>query len=511
MTDPSEGAPPSNAPGRWQQRAALGVALLAARTVAQQGAVLVGNVWLARALEPADFGLFVIVQFTLSVFSIMGDAGLGAALVQRKTLPTHRELSSIFWLQALIALGIIGLVNLAAPLVPLVWPKLPAGSVWLLRALSLQLLLTAVRSVPSLLLERELHFGRVALVDFSMTVAFYATAVPLAREHPGTHVLVFAVLAQGAVATLLMAVLRPFRPALVLDLALLRSFVRFGAAVQTKHVVGMINEWLMPIIAGTFLGPAAVGLINWSRQTSLFPYQFVSIVARVAFPLYSRLRDDGPKLGQAVERAAHACAALTACFGGLVLGLGEPLVRIVFSEKWLPALPLLSVYAAVHSVGFLTPVVAPAFDALGRPGLMTRLASVWTALNWIIATAAVWALRTPLAFVVGACVHVVFSNVLVLVAYRRLHPHGNPLARVGFPLALAVALAAADRLWVAPLVRGPLSLIAAVAGSIVAYLGLLFVVDRHARAEMRAALAARADQKRRSALAGSSKKSVLHR
>jgi O-antigen/teichoic acid export membrane protein len=492
MTEPSEGVPPSTSPGRWQQRAALGVALLAARTVAQQGAVLVGNVWLARALNPADFGLFVIVQFTLSVFAIMGDAGLGAALVQRKTLPTHRELSSIFWLQALIALGVIALVNLAAPLVPIVWPKLPSGSVWLLRALSFQLLLTAVRSVPSLLLERELHFGRVALVDFSMTIAFYATAVPLARSHPGTHVLVFAVLAQGIVATLLMAVLRPFRPALVLDVQLLRSFVRFGAAVQTKNVVGMVNEWLMPIIAGSFLGPTALGLINWSRQTSLFPYQFVSIVARVAFPLYSRLRDDGPKLGQAVERAAHVCAVFTACFGGLVLGLGEPLIRIIFSEKWMPALPLLCVYAGVHSFGFLTPVVAPAFDALGRPGLMTRLAGVWTAFNWIVATAAVWAFRTPLAFVVGACMHVLFSNVLVLAAYRRLHPHGRPLARVGPALLLAAALGVAGRRWIAPLVQGPLSLTAAIVGSIAGYVGLLYVVDGRARAEMRAAVAARA-------------------
>ncbi|HEU4533802.1 MAG TPA: oligosaccharide flippase family protein, partial [Polyangiaceae bacterium] len=424
----------------------------------------------ARALEPADFGLFVIVQFTLSVFAIMGDAGLGAALVQRKSLPTHRELSSIFWLQALLALGVIAAVNLAAPLVPLAWPKLPAGSVWLLRALSLQLLLTAVRSVPSLLLERELRFGRIALVDFAMTVAFYATAVPLARERPGTHVLVFAVLAQGAVATLLMAALRPFRPALVLDLALLRSFVRFGAAVQTKNVVGMVNEWMMPVLAGTFLGPAAVGLLNWSRQTAFFPFQFVNIVMRVAFPLYSRLRDDPPALGRAVARALHACGVITFFFTGVVLAFGEPLVRIVFSAKWLPALPMLYLYAAFHNVGFTTVVFGPAFDALGRPGLMLRFTTYWTAFNWAVAAAAAFLWRSPVAFALGSCMHVVLSNVITYAAYRKLQPHGRPLAPLAVPLALAALLAAAGHFWLAPLVRSPLALVAAIVGSLVAFL-----------------------------------------
>ncbi len=490
-TRSDEGSPPSNAQGRWQRRAVRSVTLLVARTVAQQGAVLVGSVWLARALDPADFGLLVIVQFTLSVFAIMGDAGLGAALVQRKGRPTQRELSSIFWLQALIALGVIAVVNLAAPIVPALFPRLPAGSVWLLRVLSLQLLLTALRSVPSLLLERELHFGRIALIDFAMTVTFYATAVPLALQRPGTHVLVFAVLAQGLVATTLMAALSPFRPSPVLDWALLRSFVRFGAAVQTKNVVSMVNEWMTPILAGVFLGPSALGLINWSRQTAFFPFQFVNIVMRVAFPLYSRLRDDPPALGRAVERAMHLCGIITLYFAGLVLALGEPLVRIVFGAKWLPALPMLYLYTAFHNVGFTTPVLGPAFDALGRPGLMLRFTTYWTLFNWAASVAAVLVWRSPVAFALGACAHVVVSNVITYVAYRRLHPHGRPLARLGPPLLLATLLAVAGRLWLAPLVRGPLALTASIVASIVAYLVLLLALDRGARSELRGLLTAR--------------------
>ena len=67
----------------------MGVFALTARTVIQQLVTLVGNIYLARILGPADFGAFWIVQFALSFFVLFGDAGFGAALIQKKEPATH--------------------------------------------------------------------------------------------------------------------------------------------------------------------------------------------------------------------------------------------------------------------------------------------------------------------------------------------------------------------------------------------------------------------------------------
>src|SRR4051794_31103425 len=80
-----------------KHRARRGVLILALRTVLVQIAVLGGQVALARLLDPRDFGVFAIVQFALSFFTFFGDAGLGASLIQKKIAPTHRELSSVFF------------------------------------------------------------------------------------------------------------------------------------------------------------------------------------------------------------------------------------------------------------------------------------------------------------------------------------------------------------------------------------------------------------------------------
>lgn len=483
-TSGGDGKPPASEGGATlQRRAALAVAVLAVRSVAQQLAILAGNVWLARLLDPADFGLFAIVQFALNVFAAIGDVGLGAALVQRKTLPTHRELSSIYWTQLGIALGIVTVVGASASALPHVWPKLTPGSDWLLRALAFQLVLTAARSVPSLLLERELRFGRIALIDFSMTVVFYATAVPLAARGKGTFALVYAVLAQGLVANGLMAIFRPFRPAFTFDASLVRPFLRFGLLFQTKNILSMVNEWVIPVVAGGMLGPAAVGLHNWARQTAYFPLTFTGIVCRVAFPLLSRLRDDPAAFARTLGRAIHLCGIITLFFCGLFVGIGEPLTRIVFSAKWLPAVPMLTLYAFVHTIGFLPPIFAAAFDGLGRPGVNVRLMASWTAFNWLAAPVAVLLNPTPFGFAVGACLHTVIGAPITVYVFRRVHPEGNPVARLWACFVAAAAIAALGRALLARHVAGPGTLIAAVAAALVAYFATLFTIDARARAE----------------------------
>src|SRR3954466_1957344 len=98
-----------------QRKARLGIVTLVVRTAALQLAILAGKVYLARVLGPADFGAFWVVQHVLSFFILFGDAGLGAALVQKKEQPTQRELSTVWWCQLAFAVVLIVLAWTTAP------------------------------------------------------------------------------------------------------------------------------------------------------------------------------------------------------------------------------------------------------------------------------------------------------------------------------------------------------------------------------------------------------------
>jgi lipopolysaccharide exporter len=459
-----------------RRRANVALAVLAGRTVVLQLTTLAGQIALARYLEPRDFGVYAVIRFALSFFAFFGDVGLGGGLVQKKEAPTDVEVSSVFTLQLLLATGIVAVVWAGAGLLDHVWSDLPTSGPWLLRILALDLFLTALRTIPSILMERRLQFAKLAALDVTLGLTFYATAIALARLHFGSNALVIAVVAQGALGAVLAFALNPFRPRLIIDRLALGPLVKFGIPFQLIQVIGFLNGAVTPIYAGAALGVRSLGFINWAQDTAYFPLKAVEIVGRVGFPLYSRLQSEPRALGESFGRAVHLCAIATAFFVALVFSMGANVIHVVFTDKWMPALPLLYVYAAAISIGFYTPVISAALNATGRPGLLLRLACIWVALAWIVVplTTPRWGVQ---GYAYGYCFHVIFGNVMMMALTPRLVPHARLFRRLIGPACGGVLVYLAGHSYFAGWASTPWRFVGAVCGLLLLHLAFLLWVD----------------------------------
>jgi O-antigen/teichoic acid export membrane protein len=459
-----------------RRRANVALAVLAGRTVVLQLTTLAGQVALARYLEPHDFGVYAVIRFALSFFVFFGDVGLGGGLIQKKDAPTEAEVSSVFTLQVLLSLGIVTVVWLGAGLVDHIWTDLPTSGPWLLRILALDLFLTALRTIPSILMERSLQFMKLAGLDVTLGLAFYVTAITLARLHFGSNALVIAVVVQGALGAVLAFALHPFRPRLTLNRAALRPLVKFGIPFQLFQVIGFLNGAVTPIYAGAALGVRSLGFINWAQDTAYFPLKAVEIVGRVGFPLYSRLQSDPRALGESFGRAVHLCAIATAFFVGLAFSMGANVIHVVFTDKWMPALPLLYIYAGAISIGFYTPVISAALNATGRPGLLLRLACIWVALAWIVVplTTPRWGVQ---GYAYGYCFHVVLGNIMMMALTPRLVPHARLFRRLVGPACGGVLVYLTGHFCLTDWAMTPWRFAAAVAALLLLHVGFLLLVD----------------------------------
>jgi len=465
----------------------IGALALGARSILQQLTTLVANVYLARVLTPADYGVFAIVQFAMAFFVVFGDVGLGPSLVQKRETPNQVELSTVFWFQLGLSLTVLGVVFVSAPLVLGLWPELPPGTEWLLRGLALTFLFTVLKVVPSLLLERNLRFGRISMIEFFGTVLFYATAVILASRGANAASLVLASVAQAGFAALALNLVQRWRPSFVFDRAALRGMLRFGVNYQGKVVMSLVNSSVTPLVAGIRLGEHGLGIVNFAHNTAWFPVQLVYIMGRVSFPAFSRLQHDRRALAGEIERTIVVCATATLFFVGLCLGIGPRMVEIIYSAKWLPAFPALYVYSLAIAIGFLSPIVASGLDALGRPQIVFRLSMAWSAINWVSVLIATEFARTPFAFGVGYSVHVVLGNLAVIVILRRMLPEARPLRRI-LPAVLGMVLVAAlGRFLLYPWLQGGISLALGVVALAAAFLGLGLLLDPALASTLRAA------------------------
>lgn len=463
-----------------QKKARLGFFLLAGRTVVLQLLVLGGNIFLARKLTPKEFGIFAIVQFALTFLSFFGDAGLGGALIQKKDPPTQAELSSVFLAQVGMSCVVVGLAWIGSLFLHRIWSDVPSGSVWLLRALSFSVVFTSLRVVPSILMERDMQFGRLSAIDITGTVAFYISAVWLSATGVGVWALVVGVLVQGAVGLVMGVWARPWKPSLILDRAALRSMARFGIPFQLKNIVGFINGAVMPIYAGTALGAKSVGLIGWAQSTAYLPLRLVDTISRVNFPLYSRLREQPAVFEDSLSRSIQLCGMVTLFYVGILFGIAPPLINVVYSAKWLEALVPLYIFAASVSLGFLAPLVSAALDAAGRPKVFARLSIGWTVLAW-----AVVPLTTPrwgmLGFVYGYVVHVIVGNIAVIIVLGTLMPLRKLWIRTRASLLGCLVVSVIGRLGMIRLVTGPVTLVFCVLMLAAVFMGVVALFDSEAR------------------------------
>ncbi len=107
--------------------------------------------------------------------------------------------------------------------------------------------------------------------------------------------------------------------------------------------------------------------------------------ARVTFPAYSRIQDNLPRLKSGIEKTLKLVNMTLFPLTGLLIVLAEPATRLVFGDKWLPALPALYLYSVAYLTVGTSNVLMNSLYALGRPEPVLRLSIFWAVGTWVLA------------------------------------------------------------------------------------------------------------------------------
>lgn len=371
---------------RLRTRSVRSVFTLVGRHAAVQGTGLLSTIVLARLLVPEAFGLYAIVLFVTQFISSFSEMGLTAALLRKDHL-TDADTSSAFWFQAALAAVICLLLLLAAPLVVHLYPALSADGEGLLRAMAIAFFLTSLRTVPVMLMERGIAFHRVALLDIAENVVFHLLALVLAFQGFGAWSFGYAALGKAVVGLLAAYWLEPWRPRIIFDVKVIRTLLPFGVTFQLKDILGFVKEALTPGYVGALFGASAVGYLGWARSFAFVPLIFPESFGRVAFPAFSRIRGDVELLAKAIESAIRAITFVMFPVVAIMVAFAPDVVRIVFTDKWLPALPAFYFFCLTPAgIGIFLPLYS-ALMAAGTATTLLRLVVVLTVIEWTLGIA----------------------------------------------------------------------------------------------------------------------------
>jgi O-antigen/teichoic acid export membrane protein len=371
---------------------------------------------LARLLTPAEFGIFAIVVFIRTFLFTFGDAGLAASLIREPIDPEEIEYRAVFTFQQIMVVGIVALFWVASPIVVALY-GLPTADVWLFRLVALSLLCSSFQVIPTVRLERNLIYGKLASIEIAMAAVFNGSAVGLAWIGWGAMSFGVALLGRSLIGAVLANVVCPWRIRWSLAWDRVKPHLRFGLPYQGIAFLSLLKDSIGPLYIGVLLGASQMGYVSWASTFAAWPVLMVAVIQRVYMSAFSRMQNHPESLARFVERSIQATNAMVAPAAVLAIVYSVPITRIIFGTKWLVALPLFFLF---WSGSLFVPTVIPLMsllNALGHSRLTFLFSLTWMAGTWIVGVPFIW-LWGALGYAATVLV-VNFSNFLVYRAAKR--------------------------------------------------------------------------------------------
>src|SRR3990167_5887297 len=336
-------------------------------------------------LDPSIFGVFFVVSAILNLFVYFSDIGLAAALIQKKEEPKRHDLTTTFTIQQIIVftLVVVGLIfsgSIAR------FYNLDTQGTFLLRILIFSLILSSLKTIPSIILERKLAFTRLVIPQVAENVIFYSIAMVLAYSGFGLASFSWAVLARGFSGLAIIYFLSPWRPGFSFNFKSAKNLINFGIPFQLNSILALIKDDLLTVFLGKILTFNQIGYVGWAQKFGFVPLRFfMDNVIKVTFPAYSRLQENRKELAKAIEKSLFFVAYFVYPSVLGIMAIAPKIVEIIPRYgKWEPALPLLyfffinAIFAAVNTT------LTNTLFAIGKPKIVLNLMVIWTILTWVL-------------------------------------------------------------------------------------------------------------------------------
>lgn len=325
---------------------------------------------LARLLVPEIYGQVVLLQTVIDFFLLVIENGVNTSLIQSREVD-ERDYFTVFVITFALAGATFLVMEAAAPLLADFYHS-PA-IVKPLRFYAVTLLFGAFNSIQVARMQREMRFREIMFCNLGATVLAGTLGVVMAWRGAGIWALVgyhFAYIVFGTVFTFL--VLR-WVPRGGFSRESARRLGGFGLRMVAASAVENLYLSLRPLIIGKIFSAAELGYYDRGRNFSYtISINLDAAIRQVMFPVLSRAQDDREQFIAIMRRMSKLGSFVIFPVMVGLAAVAEPLVRLLFTEKWIATAPILMILSLGEAQIPLTSANIIALKSLGRSDIYAK-------------------------------------------------------------------------------------------------------------------------------------------
>ncbi len=357
---------------------------------------------LARLLAPEDFGLVGMATVFTGFISMLNESGVSGAIIQKQDI-TDEHLSSVFWINIAVGVFCTAALWLVAPLIAAFYSK--PDLVIILQVSSVNFILASVSIVHRAVLQKELEFKKLSLIEALSIVIGGAAGIASALYGSGAFSLVYQLIVFTVVNSALTWVYSTWRPRLRISKKGLADIVEYSMNITGTNVMVYFARNIDYLLIGRFLGVEALGYYTLAYKLMIYPLQNITwTLQKVMFPALAKIQNDLKKIGQSYRTMIKMISFVTFPMMFGLFALTEEFISLVYGPKWLPAVPVIKIFCICGLLQTVLSTAGTVYQSLGKSrlqlkisttGSLIAMASIVLGLRWgIVGVAACYTLYT---------------------------------------------------------------------------------------------------------------------
>ena len=288
---------------------------------------------MSRLLTDKDFGYYAAILAVATVFQSFTETGIGSAIVQTKDL-NKNYINSSFSLSFIIGVVIAVALFLSSGL--LARSVADESMTIPLRIISVTLFCNCLSSVNISLLQREMQFVKIGIINVISLIVTTVIAVYLAAKGYGYYAIITKGVLTSIITLFLSYAIVGQRFRFVFDFNAYKSIFGFGGWLMAAAVFRNIASQVDRLMMTRLFSVETLGSYNRPKEfISNLTGKCNSIFDSVLFPILSSIQDQKEQLQRSFRTGSFLLNLFAMALSVFFFWNSELLIRVFFGEKWL--------------------------------------------------------------------------------------------------------------------------------------------------------------------------------
>ncbi|MBM9514560.1 lipopolysaccharide biosynthesis protein [Desulfogranum marinum] len=396
------------------------------------------SVFLARALTPADYGVFGMAILMRELIECLGSVGgLSSGLIARKDA-SDDDICTCFWLMLALRIVFFLVAFSCAPIGGWFFgdPRITDVA----RVISLTILFSIFGGISQTLLTKELRFKELNIARGVFVLLESSLAVTLALNTDwGYWVLVIAGLFNAFFTQLTIFLLARWWPRCKFNRESFRYLFRYGINGLGSGMTSYLRQNLDYLLVGRLLGTASLGIYEFAYRIPHLVLERIALpVGAVLYPALSQFQDDNSQLVRGyVKTVKYVCLVTFPLLFGLA-AVADSAVPVFWGEQWLAVITPLQILCLCAALKMIPQPLGAIFYSKNRPDLQFK-----TSLFGLVWTAIVIGIFGKLFGLIGVAAGMVLSVIVeyiaLLIAFKLMNGKFTVLFDALLPIFICAA------------------------------------------------------------------------